>query len=166
MMTLRNVSQFPVDPATAWSLFESDEFRDRLEAETGIRGTIVEKTQQGAITITKLRYKTKTELPRMAAKLMGTTHLSYEQESRFNPDTSTLSWTVSLPGLGKRVKVHGDTSIHPHPDGCERVLEGTIEVKVRVVGGQLEKLVAGGFGKSMGRAVDVVRAMIRERGLG
>ena len=43
---------------------------------------------------------------------------------------------------------------------------GSIEIKVRFIGGQIEGLVGGGFERSMGEAVDVVRAMMKDRGLG
>lgn len=166
MMKLRTVSQLPVDPQTAWSLFESEDFRARLESDTGIAGTIVEQSKVGEVEVTHLRYATKTELPRMAAKIMGTSHLSYEQENRFDPGASQLAWVVRIPALGERLQVSGVTTIKPTASGCERTVDGTINVNVRVIGGQIEKLVAGGFGKSMDRAVDVIRAMISERGLG
>jgi hypothetical protein len=155
-------SLLPVDPARAWSLFESEDFRQRLKARAHLTSEVVSTRQEGPVEIRRMKFRSGNELPGVVAKLLGTSHLAYEQENRFEPSASKLAWTVQLPVLQDRVKVSGVTTIHPHPDGCRRVVDGVVEVKVALVGGQIEKAVVGEFEKSMGRAVEIVREMIRE----
>jgi hypothetical protein len=156
-------SVLPVDPATAWDLFESDDFRARLRDRAGVTSEVVWSRTEGATIVRRMRFQSGTELPSMVAKLLGTNHLRYEQENRLEPAASRLSWTVHLPVLSDRVKVAGATTIFPDPEGCRRVLDGVCEVKVALIGGQIEKAVVGEFQKSMARAVEIVREMIEER---
>jgi hypothetical protein len=155
-------SLLPVAPAKAWELFESAAFRQRLAARANLSSEIVSERMEGAVQLRRMRFRSGNELPGVVAKMLGATHLHYEQDNRFDPAASTLTWTVQLPVLTDRVKVGGVTSIQPHPDGCKRVVDGVCEVKVALVGGQIEKAVVAEFEKSMARAVDIVREMIRE----
>lgn len=157
-------SHLPVDAATAWDLFESDAFRDRLAAHTGLTSEVLESREEGSVQIRRLRFTSANELPAIAAKAMGMKHLTYEQTNRFDASASRLDWTVSLPVLADRVRVAGVTTIQDAAGGCKRVVDGTIEVQMRLIGAQVEKIVVGEFEKSMQRAVDLVRDMIRERG--
>ncbi len=156
-------SVLPVDPARAWELFESEAFRVRLREKAKLTSEVLSTRMEGGVEIRRLRFQSGNELPGVVAKLLGSTHLRYEQENRLEASASRLTWTVALPVLTDRVKVSGVTTIYPHPDGCRRVVDGVCEVKVALVGGQIEKAVVGEFEKSMARAVEIVRDMIRER---
>jgi hypothetical protein len=155
-------SILPVDPACAWALFESDDFRSRLAARAKLSSEVIESRSEGGVEIRRLKFRSGNELPGVVAKVLGASHLAYEQENRLEPAASRLTWTVRLPVLQDRVKVAGVTTIYPHPEGCRRIVDGTVEVKVALVGGQIEKAVVGEFEKSMGRAVEIVREMIRD----
>jgi hypothetical protein len=156
-------SLLPTDPATAWEIFESKEFEQRLEAQTNIRCEVLEAREEGDKTFRRLRYTSGTELPKMVAKALGSKHLTYEQHNHFDRSTGTMKWNVLLPVLGDRVSVGGTTTISDHEGGCRRVVDGDISVKMRLIGGQIEKAVVGEFEKSMERAVDIARDLIRER---
>ncbi len=162
MQKLYVESLLPVEPRAAWALFESQAFRDRLAAETGIHSQLESTETRGPVQVQRLKFVGGTDLPTIAAKALGTKRLTYDQENRLDLSRSALDWEVFLPMLGERVTVKGITSIFEHPDGCRRVVDGTIEVRMRLVGGQIEKAVVGEFGKSMNRAVELVRQMITE----
>jgi hypothetical protein len=160
-------SVLPVPPARAWALFESAEFRSRLDARANLRTEVLstreETTPDGrTIEVRRMKFTSGNELPGVVAKLLGTRHLTYEQENRLDAASSRLDWVVKLPVMSDRVRVAGSTVIHPHPEGCRRVLDGVCEVKVALVGGQIEKAVVSEFERSMGRAVELVRELIRE----
>lgn len=164
-MKLYVESLLPVDPATAWSLFESSEFEQRLEAKTNLKCEVLESRDEGNGTFRRLRYTSGTELPTMVAKALGSKNLTYEQHNRFDRSTGTMQWTVQLPVAADRVSVSGTTSITAHDGGSKRVVDGEIVVRMRLIGGQIEKAVVGEFEKSMARAVDIVRDLIQEKGL-
>ena len=62
-----------------------------------------------------------------------------------------------------RVTVKGATTMTATPEGCRRVVDGEITVRMRLVGGQIEKAVVAEFEKSMARAVDIARELIAEQ---
>lgn len=165
MQKLYVESDLPVSAATAWEVFESDAFRERLAAQTNLSSEILEEKQEGSVQVRRMRFVSGNELPGVVAKALGMKNLTYEQVNRFDPTTGRLDWTVHLPVLQDRVKVGGITVITDTPGGSRRVVDGTIEVNMRLIGGQVEKLVVGEFEKSMSRAVDVARELIREQKL-
>ncbi len=153
-------SILPVSPERAWDIFESDAFRDRLATQTGLRSELLESRQDGDVEVRILRFTSGTPLPAMMAKVLGSPSLSYRQTNRFDRGASRLDWQVEIPGLEKRVRVGGRTTITPHPDGCRRVVDGTIEVKLPLVGARIENHVADVFRRSMEQAVDLARSML------
>ena len=160
MQKLYIVSQLPVSPAVAWDVFESDAFRDRLAEQTGLSSEVLERRDEGSVEVRRLKFVSGNELPAIAAKALGSKRLSYEQINRFDLAKSRLDWTVSLPVLGERIRVEGSTLITPDGAGSRRVVDGEIEVKMRFIGGQIEKAVVGEFEKSMRRAVDLALEMM------
>ncbi|TNE87161.1 MAG: DUF2505 family protein [Deltaproteobacteria bacterium] len=162
-MKLYLESDLAFDPATAWEIFESSEYADRLEDATDMSVELLEERMEGDVKVRKLRYRSKRELPRMVAKALGSKNLTYEQVNRFDRNRSELTWQVFLPVVADRVTVEGTTRISEAPGGAKRVVDGDIEVRVRLVGGQIEKVVAGEFERSMGRAVDLAKEIYAER---
>ncbi|MEZ4317143.1 MAG: DUF2505 domain-containing protein [Myxococcota bacterium] len=164
MQKLYVESRLPVNPEVAWDIFESDAFRDRLREHTNMESEVLEDRDEGTVNIRKIKYVSGRELPGMVAKALGSKHLSYVQTNHFDTAKSRLDWVVELPMLGDRVTVEGFTLIEPASHGSRRVVDGRIEVKMRLIGGQIEKAVVGEFEKSMRQAVDIALEMMRERG--
>lgn len=162
-MKLSVTSELDFDPATAWGIFESKEFESRLEGATDVVVELIEERMEGAIKVRRLKYRSKRELPAIVQKALGTKALAWEQHNRMDPSKSQLSWVVKLPVLSDRVNVSGTTTITATPGGSRRVVDGDITVEMRLVGGQIEKAVVAEFERSMLRAVDVARAIHRER---
>lgn len=158
-------SHLPVDPATAWRLFESDDFRARFAGVSGLRGRVVEETVVDRVTHTRLQFVSERELPSVVTAFVGTDAISYEQTNQFDPDKGTLAWQVHIPALSERVVLFGTTTIHDDPDGCHRIVEGEVTIQVAVVGPRIEKIVASEFHKSMLKAVAIVEQMIEDEEL-
>jgi hypothetical protein len=110
-----------------------------------------------------MKYTSRTELPAVAARALGTSTLSYEQENRLDAATSKLTWVVRIPMLGDRVKASGTTLIVASGAGSRRTVEGEVSISIPLIGGQIEKVIGGEFEKSMGRAVEIARGLIEER---
>lgn len=153
-------SLLTVPPEVAWSVFESDDFRARLAEKTGLSSELVEARMEGDVEVRVLKFTSGTQLPKIVAKALGSSHLTYHQTNRYDAAKSQLDWDVSVPSLGDRLRVGGDTIIVPHPSGSRRTVKGEIEVKIRLIGGQIEKVVANEFRKSMEGAVDLARELM------
>lgn len=165
-MKLYVESHLPVDAETAWKLFESDEFEARLEQRANIRVEKIDERPDGEhAVIRRMKYTSGSELPALVAKALGGKHLTYEQTNRMDYATGQLDWTVQLPVMSDRVSVSGRTSITDTAAGCHRIVDGEISVRMRLIGGQIEKTVVAEFEKSMTRAVEIVRELIAEQKL-
>ncbi len=165
-MKLYVESDLPVDPATAWKVFESDAFDERLRQQTNMQVERISLTQESEhIVVRRLRYTSGSELPKLVAKALGGKHLTYTQTNRMDYSTNRLEWTVELPVLADRVTVKGTTSMTATASGSRRIVDGEITVKMRLIGGQIEKVVVGEFQKSMDQAVEIARELIAEQQL-
>jgi hypothetical protein len=154
-------AQINADVAKAWELFESQPFRDRLSAETGLIAELLSTTQEGTTEVRTFRYESGTDLPAVAAKALGTKRLAYTQTNRLDLAASRLEWRIELP-LGDRVRVSGVTTMEPSGSGSLRKVDGTIEVKLPLIGGRVEKLVVEQFEKSMRRVNEIANEMLAE----
>lgn len=161
-MKLRVVSEFPFDPATTWEIFESEAFGERLEAATDLKREVIERREEGGILIRRLRMQSHRDLPAMVGRALGMKRLTYEQENRFDPAKSRLTWKVFLPVMKDRISVSGTTIVTPTEEGSLRVVDGDISVRIKLIGGQIEKAVVAEFERSMGRAVDVARSVYED----
>ena len=84
-------------------------------------------------------------------------------------DITTTGWRANysndlrLIGDRKGVKIGGTTRLEPHPQGCQRTIEGEVTVNVRLVGGQIERFVAEDVQKSYDRTAPAMAAFIAQR---
>ncbi len=166
MAKLRVESDLPITPEAAWALFESPEYRQRLNERAQISQEVLDEAPRaGGRILRRLRTEPERELPGMVSSLLGASKLSYVQENELDPAARRIDWTVKLEVLTDKVDVSGSTVLEPTPTGCRRVVDGDIRVRVMLVGGQIEKAVVAEFEKSMRRAVEVARELIEEQGL-
>jgi hypothetical protein len=166
MKKLSVESVLPADVATAWELFESARFRDRLAEQTGLRAELLWEREEGGVIVRRLKYISSRELPSVAAAALGSRHLAYEQTNRLDLAGSKLDWVIELPLVADRVSVSGVTTMVAVTEGCKRKVEGRIDVRMPFIGGQIEGFVAADFEKSMARVVELAREMLRSEQAG
>jgi hypothetical protein len=160
-MKIRVESRFDVPPEQVWGTFDSPEFHKRMAAESGMQRKVLEQHQENGIQITKTEVKRSKVLPRIAAKVLGTKTLTYIQTNRFDAAKNRLVWNVEIPAMGGRLHVSGVTSLTPTATGCDRLLEGDVTVRVRLVGRAVERAIGGEFQKTAARAVEIVHEILR-----
>jgi len=160
-MKLKVESRFDVAPEKVWAIFDSAEFHARMAQESGMQRKILEERQENGIQILKTEVKRSKDLPKIAAKVLGTKQLVYVQTNRFDAKKNRLVWNVEIPSLGDRLHVSGVTSLTATATGCSRLLEGDVNVRVRLVGAAVEKAIGGEFQKTATRAVEIVKELLR-----
>jgi hypothetical protein len=160
-MKMRVESTFDVSPEVVWATFDSEAFHARLAAETGMKRTVLDTRDENGIRIQKIEVRRSKDLPRIAAKVLGSSQLTYIQTNRFDAASNRLDWRVEIPAMGDRLSVSGVTSLTPSATGCHRLLDGNITVRVRMVGAAVEKAIGGEFQKTAVRAVEIVKELLR-----
>jgi len=158
-------SDFDCAPELLWDLFHDEEYERRLHQQTGVRTTVVKHVKEGETEQRIIEVVNDTELPRFVQKALGSRQLTYEQHSTLDRGSNTLSWTVLLPVMRDKVTVQGKTRVMTHGSGSRRTVDGEVSVRIPLVGGRVEKAIAERFQESFGRAANIVRDLVRERGL-
>lgn len=156
-MQIRISHVFPCDPATYWATTDRPEVDQEMRQSTDSDFEVIEARKDGPKAHTRTRVTVRKELPGVMAKALGTPRLSYVQEVESDGAAFRTLWKVVPDVLKDRVKCSGTTRVVPHPQGCERIVEGSIEVGVPLVGGTIEKHIVGELEKSWGAAADVLR---------
>ncbi len=160
-MKLYVESHFDATPDEVWAAFNSEAFHAALSKESGMSNRVLEEREENGIRHKKTEVKRSKDLPRIAAKVLGTKQLTYIQTDRYNPKTHTLEWEVAVPAIGDKFQVSGQTYVKATANGSRRVVDGDVSVRVRLVGGAVEKAIGGEFQKTAERAVEIARGLMK-----
>lgn len=155
---------FPCAPGEFFDLLEDPALEEVQQRESSMTREVVERrTEADGTRRKRVRCRPSRTVPGFLKPLLGPEGLVYYQVTEGQPATGLLRWWVEVPAFGERMSVGGTTRIEPHPDGCQRVIEGEVTVRVRLVGGQIEKFVAEDVQKSYDKAVRAMAAWMAAR---
>lgn len=158
---------FPCTPAELLDLLDDPALEEVQSREANMQREIVERrVEPDGTRFKRVRCRPNRSLPAVVAPLVGPEGLVYFQVTRADPAKGLIRWSVEAPALGERLEVVGTTRFEPHPEGCRRIIEGQVTVKVRLVGGQIERFVADEVQKSYDRTARAMAAFIAARRAG
>ena len=163
-MKLKMVNEFACSPEVLWDIFESPEFDQRLEEETGVRREVLETRTEGDVEYKKLRCISLKEIPAMMKKALGTEQFEFEQENRLDRTKGVLEWKVNTPFLSDRVDAGGKTEVEAMEKGSRRIVTGDISIRLPIVGAKIEKKLSGNIEESYKKAAEIAHKMIASRG--
>jgi hypothetical protein len=128
----------PSDVETAWSTIMSEEFLIASYDHIGtLREKISEQEKDGKI-LTSLKITLQNELPTVAAKVIGSTKLSWLQDQIIDHSTRIMQWRIKIPGSNK-ITAKGSFSIIADGENSIRIVEGEVNVGIPIVGRKIEK---------------------------
>ncbi|MFT4702879.1 MAG: hypothetical protein ACI81R_000567 [Bradymonadia bacterium] len=145
--------KFTCTPDALWDVFDSEEFEAEFAKATDVIREISEERRDGAVSYRRRECTLASDLPALAKKVMGGSALAWHEEATLDRDRNRLEWEVILPGaIGDRVKVKGSTRIRFADGVCTRSISGDISVRVPLIGGRVESLIAKSVGESYDKA--------------
>lgn len=153
---------FPCDPDTFWEMYWDDGFDQMMQRGSTVERELLEQREEDGVIVRRVRFTPQRELPGPAAKLLGSSKLIYEQENRWDPAASKMSWRVIPTVLPGKLDAQGTFVVNAIPGGCEQVVDGDISVNVRFIGGQIEKAVVSEVELSYDRMAEVAREWLRQ----
>ena len=103
------------------------------------------------------------ELPALVQKAIGQPRLSYVQEIEEDAATLSTRWKVIPDFLTEKVKCSGTSRIVPAAGGCDRIIEGAIDVAIPLIGGTIEKQIVEQISRSYDKAAEVLRTFILDK---
>ncbi len=153
---------FSVPARVLMDVMDEDALEDRLAEASGMQREVIEMYEKDGIRHKRVRCRPKRNVPSFMKALVGGRQLEYDELNRTDLEGGVIEWWVEPPVFPERLVVKGITRVTEHPDGSQRVLEGEVGVKVRLLGGRIEKLICDDFHKSYDVAADRLRAYIRD----
>ncbi len=146
----------PAKPADVWSLTADPDFTKESYAKAKATHEIIHHEKKDGKEINRIRVTFSESLPSFAAKIMGSSQLSYEQVETIDHGNRTNDWVILIPKLGSKVKASGRFTIAPHGAQSARLIEGEVKVLIPLIGGKIEKHIAKQLEKSQREISDLL----------
>ena len=125
----------------------SEEFFAKSYAQSGIERTLLSSEERDGKTYSLVRVKVLEPMPKVAAKVLGTTQLQWTQQQVLNNATHTMHWKINIPDT-KQVTAQGTFRLVPNGNVCTRIVDGDVKVKIPIVGRKAEEHVCAKLRKS------------------
>lgn len=137
-MKFRMEHSLPTNADRAWTLIMSDEFATQSYAHSGTQREFLSREERGGLIFMRLRIVVEKPLPPLAAKVIGSSQLSWIQEQVIDNNKKEMKWKVLIPSA-KKVQSEGVFRIEAHNNSVIRLVEGTVSVKIPLVGRKVEQ---------------------------
>jgi hypothetical protein len=135
----------PTDPAIWWNLMEDPTFLAATDANSGVdRETIRNEpgAGEGGRRLLHVRWTSQRELPGVVKKVLGADRLSYELIQHMDDERFHMRWEIVPPISRDRFHGAGEFWLEAVEGGCIRRVTGSIEIRLPIVGGRIESLLA------------------------
>ena len=154
---------FPCSPEEFWAVVMDPVFSKETDQKARIEKTVLEsRIEPDGRRYQHMRFFYLDPLPAIVARILGTGHLTYEQIQRIDDRALTLEWEVIPPISRKKFRADGFYRVRAAKGGCERVIEGDVEVKVPLVGRKIEQGVIDQIKNGYERGADIIRQRLQE----
>ncbi len=150
------VQRFRCTPDEYWDRTRGSEFDQAMAIASQVEIEPLEPRHN----VDRVRVTQIGELPLVAQKALGATRFCYVQEVENQPGTLTTRWTIIPERMADRVTCAGTTEIRAMEEGCERVIRGTISVKLPLVGGTIERYIGESVERGYQRAEPTIRRFV------
>ena len=158
---------FAVTPEQFWDeVFFDETYNQKLYTDAlGFTGLDIQKMEGGP---GEARHRVmvaepKSEMPAVMKKIGGNS-VAYAGTGPFDPKTGSWTYRVVTNKVGDKVKIGGKLWCEPKgDDGCIRIAEVEIEVKIFGVGGTIEKFIEKQTRESYEKTATFTNQWIAER---
>lgn len=138
-MRFRHELVYDAPPDEVFAMLSDKAFRQKVAAAQDVVSADVEITARGGgFRLVSTQVQNTAGLPAIAKKIAGDTTDVVVTEEWPGPDGGTIDITAP----GKPTSATGDLTLSPHGEGTRELVELEIKVKVPLVGGKLESLMA------------------------
>jgi hypothetical protein len=94
----------------------------------------------------------------MLRRIAGVSSTRYVEEQWRSTHEMSVRWRAIPSVLGDRIRIEGVVRIEPLDDqACLRVLDGEVEVRIPVLGGMLERILASAAVEAYGKSAVAAR---------
>lgn len=159
-MKLKLEHRFACSPETYWKIAtQADVEQEGSRRNDGEIETISDEESDG-IRIRRQRFVMNRELPAAMVKVLKTERIGYELETRIDVARHRAEWTITPLVLPDRVQGAGVAVVTPTSDGCLRIIEGDLTIKVPLLGRKMEERLIAEITTSYNTTAEVIREHI------
>lgn len=160
-MKFRMEHVLPTNPHRAWEVIMSEEFARQSYAHSGTNREVLSEEERDGLTFMKLRIVVEKPLPPMAAKVLGSTQLSWIQEQVIDDAKRVMNWRITIPSA-KKVQSAGVFRILHQGDEALRIVEGEVNVKIPIVGKKAEQHICRQLEESYEKSAKFTQNWLRQ----
>ena len=157
MQQINVVHDFPgMSPDQWFEIYLDDGFNEELERRLDVKTRkVLESTRDGDIVTRRVRMEP--NVPGMLKKFVKD-GMSVEETSKVYLDRHFVEWGTDVAIARDRFKSSGTLEVTAQGDGCRRVLRGTVEVKIPLMGGKIEKKIL----ETIHQSYEIATALMKE----
>lgn len=141
--SLTVTTELPVDVETAWTAITSDGFTEQVASQVGTDDHQTSLTRGSDDVVVVSSRALPQDIPGPLGKVIPS-GLRPTQTDVWQADPRDgarhATWTVVSPGVP--IRIGGRIRLEPTDSGCRRIVDGDATVKVPMIGGKLESMVA------------------------
>ena len=138
-MKFRHELRYDASPAEVFEMLADPAFREQVAAAMDVISADVDLQRDGdGFTLTIDQLQKTDDLPSFARTFAGDSTQAIQREQWSSPTSANLQ--IEAPG--KPTNIAGTIRLEPDGAGTREVVELEIKVKVPLIGGKLEKLMA------------------------
>ena len=156
-MRFRKELAYEADPDEVFAMLSDPAFREKVaHAQEVVSVDVQLTTTSGGFSLVNDQVQNTKDLPSIAKKIAGDTTRAVVTEDW----SSTTRGTISITAPGKPSKAEGTITLEPDTTGTTETVELEVKVKVPLVGGKLEQLMADTIGSGYDVEHEVGRAWL------
>ncbi|MCB9675347.1 MAG: DUF2505 domain-containing protein [Alphaproteobacteria bacterium] len=159
-MKVEVVHEFPCPPDRFFDILESDELERAIVEHSTSKRELIEDRHEGDVRVRRWRITPSRELPGVIQKLIGAKSLAYEQVSRVDRANRRVDWRIEVAQAAGRADIGGVLHVVETPTGCRRTMIGHVEIRVPIVGGRVEKVLAEDVRKTYERSHRLISRLL------
>ena len=161
-MKFEIITPFDLTPQDFWAKSESKELSLLLDKAAEVTRVVEEEHQTGTGKFRRYRVTQTKDLPRAAQKMLKAERVSYTQIQSYHDNELRIDWEVVPDTFVGKVSITGFVQVRECGSGCERVVNGEINVAVPLIGRKIEKHVVDKLQRSYVRAAEVTEKWLSE----
>ena len=156
---------FETEKTHVWSVIQQADFMQAMDAASGIQSTLISEELRDGKPFNVINVEFNEPLPDIAARLLGTTQLSWKQEQLWDADQFQMHWRILIPNLERKVQAAGCYQLMDAEStgSCIRQISGEIIVRIPLVGAKIERQIVRRLERSYEQAAAFTTQWLAEQ---
>lgn len=147
---------FPCTPEIYWTYATQQEIDEESARLSDGQVELLSKTEENGVVTREQRFTMNRDLPTAMKKVLKTDSIGYELKVVYTRATSSAKWTITPLVIPDRVTGGGTVEVKPTANGCVRLIQGELNVKVPLIGKKMEERLIEDVSKSYDTNAEVI----------